>query len=222
MNNKWQEINTKVAALSLRERLMILIAGLVLFYYPAYSLFLSHWWLDTNKNEVQVITINKQINGTQELIETIQFELQKNPDQELQKQRMLLLQNIQAKEAKFREMAAELVSPELMADLLKRVLHSSKGLQLIELASIEPQALLTLKNKAEDKIDTAKTTLFSHGVRLQLIGGYFDIVNFLQALEQLPESFYWKTLTYQVKKYPNAEIEIEIYTLSTQEEFIGG
>ncbi|MGL5153883.1 MAG: MSHA biogenesis protein MshJ, partial [Aeromonas veronii] len=34
--------------------------------------------------------------------------------------------------------------------------------------------------------------------------------------------FYWKQFDYQVKAYPGAVVEMEIYTLSTSKEFIRG
>ncbi len=67
-----------------------------------------------------------------------------------------------------------------------------------------------------------KVNLYKHGIRLQLEGGYFDVYQYLKALEALPRHFYWKQFDYQVKAYPGAVVEMEIYTLSTSKEFIRG
>jgi len=46
-------------------------------------------------------------------------------------------------------------------------------------------------------------------------------LEYLQKLEQLPNKFYWHRFDYQVLEYPKAQVSINIYTLSTQQWWIG-
>ena len=52
-------------------------------------------------------------------------------------------------------------------------------------------------------------------------GRYFDIQAYLESIETLPWQFYWKKFSYRVIDYPMAEVEIELYTLSTSPAFMG-
>ena len=63
---------------------------------------------------------------------------------------------------------------------------------------------------------------YIHPVKLVLSGNYFDIEAYLSRLEALPVKYYWRNFHYEVKKYPIAELSIEVYTLGSSKGFIGG
>ena len=63
--------------------------------------------------------------------------------------------------------------------------------------------------------------LYRHGLMLSVQGSYFDIQNYLAKIEGLKWQFYWKRFNYVVADYPNALVEVELYTLSTSKAFIG-
>ena len=63
--------------------------------------------------------------------------------------------------------------------------------------------------------------MYRHSVRVQLEADYFDVMSFLKALEDLKWRFYWEGMDYRVTQYPWATVDIELYTLSTQEGMIG-
>ena len=63
--------------------------------------------------------------------------------------------------------------------------------------------------------------LYRHGVLLSLKGSYFDIQRYLTRIENLRWQFYWKRFNYVVTGYPDASVEVELYTLSTSKAFIG-
>lgn len=63
--------------------------------------------------------------------------------------------------------------------------------------------------------------LYRHGIKLKLKGNYFALRDYLQQLEGLSWQFFWKDFHYKLMEYPNSELEIEIYSLSTKRVFIG-
>lgn len=58
--------------------------------------------------------------------------------------------------------------------------------------------------------------VFKHAVVVQLEGSYFDVIDYLTALESLSWKFYWSELDYRVVAYPKAIVTLEVYTLSTE------
>ena len=71
--------------------------------------------------------------------------------------------------------------------------------------TINPLALNFSKN-------TSEMTHYT----LTINGNYFDILNYLQRIEQLKWQLFWEKLTYQVKRYPQASATIKFYTLKEQ------
>ena len=53
-------------------------------------------------------------------------------------------------------------------------------------------------------------------------GGYFDVYQYLKALEALPRHFYWKGFDYRVVEHPKGGGGDGDHTLSTSKEFIRG
>ena len=74
----------------------------------------------------------------------------------------------------------------------------------------------------EDNAELESTiNLYQHGIRLKLTGKYFQLRDYLTQLEAMPWKFFWKDFRYKIKEYPLGELEIELYSLSINEEFIG-
>jgi MSHA biogenesis protein MshJ len=63
--------------------------------------------------------------------------------------------------------------------------------------------------------------LYRHSIRVKLSGSYFQLRDYLVQLESLPWKFFWHDFKYELKQYPVSELEIEIYSLSTNQEFVG-
>ena len=123
-------------------------------------------------------------------------------------------------ETTLRQMDAELLAQTVdlipaheMPAVLEALLSRSANLHMLALTSLKPEPLMA----GEQKVN-----LFRHGIRLQLEGGYFDVYQYLKALEALPRHFYWKGFDYRVVEHPKAAVAMEIYTLSTSKEFIRG
>ena len=68
--------------------------------------------------------------------------------------------------------------------------------------------------------DEKKLNLYSHGIRMSLEGDYFSVMRFVEAVEAMPDKLYWKRLDYKVAEYPKGMIDIEVYTLSLNKDFI--
>lgn len=213
MKQQWQQLSTRVLSMSLRERWLILLAGAALLLMPAYSLLLEPTWL----------AYQSQITRSQELATTIaQLQLENqsrqqalllDPNQPVREQQLKLTQQLAQLDAQLKDQTLDLIPAERMPGLLEQMLASSGRLRLLSLTSLPPKPLLD---------DPEQNLLFQHGIQLRLQGSYFDIFQYLRALEGLPEHFYWRRLNYQVEQYPQASIELELYTLSSSKEFIRG
>jgi len=70
--------------------------------------------------------------------------------------------------------------------------------------------------------DDSEVLLYRHGLRITMTGSFFNIQAYLTRIEQLPKKFYWEVFDYQMQDYPTAKVEMEIYTLSINKEFIRG
>ncbi|WAC45817.1 type II secretion system protein GspM [Pseudomonas sp. SL4(2022)] len=124
---------------------------------------------------------------------------------------------------------AELVTPQKMQAVLQellrkqpqlRVLGMSSFTEPVQLAPAEPAATPAAADKASPE---PAVTLYRHGLELHLEGGYFDLLNYLQAVQASGWQLNWDTLDYQVGEAgpSKASIRLKLYTLSRHAGWVG-
>ena len=104
----------------------------------------------------------------------------------------------------------------LLQDLLRRQPH----LQMVALQSFsEP---LELPASATDA-PPATVSFYRHGLRLTLQGGYFDLLDYLQAVQNSGWRLHWDSLDYHIDEAgpDKARITLELHTLSREAGWVG-
>jgi len=210
---QWQAWADKIAALSQRERILILLTGLVLICAGAIYGWLDGAALRLAQDRVALTTAQRDLEIMD--LENLgkQARLARDPDQSVREQLVRVEGDIDRLDAELKAQTVDLIQAHEMPAVLEALLSRSTNLHMLALTSVAPQPLM-----AGDQ----RINLFKHGIRLKLEGGYFDVYQYLKALEALPRHFYWKQFDYQVQEHPKAVVEMEIYTLSTSKEFIRG
>ena len=213
MKAQWQGWATRIAALSLRERILILLTGVILL-----GALGVYGWLeaaDTRLNQdrqalmaaqrdLEILTLENQ--GKQ-------ARLGRDPNARVREQLAGVQASLDQLDGQLLAQTVDLIPAREMPAVLEALLSRSASLHMLALTSLKPEPLMA----GEQRVN-----LFRHGIRLQLEGGYFDVYQYLKALEALPRHFYWKGFDYRVVEHPKAAVAMEIYTLSTSKEFIRG
>ncbi len=216
MKSILQSINNKFTDLSTREKWLISI-GVLVAIVLIFSMFIIEPVYKSVNNKTKqlqsIISANRIKEGQ---LQALISALKKDPNEEINKQ----LEALKSQSGKLSEQLSQivdsLVSPSDMADLLQQVLDEGSGIKLISLESLG----------AEPIASNAQTSQYSgyyiHPVRIQLSGSYFAIYSYLDKLEKLSAKYYWRSFDYSVDKYPKANLTLEVYTLGSRQEFIGG
>ncbi|MFQ2274810.1 MSHA fimbrial biogenesis protein MshJ [Aeromonas hydrophila] len=213
LKEQWQAWADKIAALSQRERVLILLTGVVLVGAVA-----IYGWLDgaavrLEQERLALSTAQRDLEVMDLENQGKQAKLARDPDLHVRTQLTQLDGELGKLDAELKAQTVDLIQAHEMPAVLEALLSRSANLHMVALTSLTPEPLMA----GEQRIN-----LFKHGIRLKLEGGYFDVYQYLKALEGLPRHFYWKQFDYQVQEYPKAVVEMEIYTLSTSKEFIRG
>ena len=210
---QWQAWGQRIAVLSQRERVLILLTGLVLLGAAG-----IYGWLEGADTRLQQDRM--ALSAAERDLEIMELEnlgkqarLKQDPNQGVRDQLAQVEADLARIDGELKAQTVDLIPAHEMPLVLEALLSRSANLHMLALSSLEPTPLMA----GEQKVN-----LYKHGIRLQLEGGYFDVYQYLKALEALPRHFYWKQFDYQVQEYPKAVVEMEIYTLSTSKEFIRG
>ncbi|MCZ4308532.1 type 4a pilus biogenesis protein PilO [Vibrio atlanticus] len=212
----WNQLSDKFLALSLREKWLLFVCGLVGLSMLVFTLLIEPAYLDLQEKNVKSMSLTQSNQKQQGELLSLQAKLNKDPDKEIDLELKKLLVESQELSFELAEIVDRLVTPSQMAQLLESVLNAGNGLKLESLESLQPEAI------SDNQENSDNSKYFLHPVRMELTGSYFDISIYLQALESLPVSYYWRTFEYSVEEYPKARLVFEVYTLGTRQEFIGG
>ncbi|TDF34516.1 MSHA biogenesis protein MshJ [Alteromonadaceae bacterium M269] len=220
--NRFDVVNEKFNMLNLRERVLIVISGVVLLIAMGYVLAIEPFYIKSDLLQRQTTQRQVDIGRFQEQIEALEKVLADDPDAPLKLRVEQINSDIQALEKQLENHTFDLIPAEEMSDVLEQVLSRTKGLKLLELSSIAPEQLLTPENEPNEAAqDSSQVNLYQHGVKIVVEGSYFDVQRYLTEIERLQWRFYWRQFDYLVEEYPAARVQIELYTVSTSEAFIG-
>ncbi|MDN3700368.1 type 4a pilus biogenesis protein PilO [Vibrio artabrorum] len=212
----WNQLNDKFLVLSQREKWLIVVCGLVGVSMLLFITLLEPAYLNLQAKSTETMSLTHSNQRQQGDLLTLQAQLNSDPDKDINVELKTLLEESQALSLQLSEIVEGLISPSQMSQLLENVLKAGDGLKLESLESLKPEAISNNQETSE------YSGYFLHPVRMELTGSYFDIAAYLQALESLPVNYYWRTFKYTVEEYPKARLVLEVYTLGTRQEFIGG
>lgn len=216
LSRSWQQMGSRYAALSRRERALVAVALLLGPLLIANSLLLDPLAARQKSLQSSVAAQRTMLAEMQGQVTLLQQQLQVDPDapgrselKTLQAERVYLDDQI-------RQIGGSFVRPDEMNGLLESLLSRQPGLRLVSLKTLVPQSLRPqVDGDAAVEAKAPGFDLFRHGVEIRIEGSYDDLQAYLAHLEKLNAKVLWGGLKYQVLAYPKAEMTLTLYTLST-------
>lgn len=234
--SQWMAYSEKFSNTTAREQYLIIATGLVAIIFILYSLVLDAPMQRMAQLNNEIVAVQQSNENNKISIQVLEQALSEDPNVALQKE----LSQYQAKlgeiDQQLLELTSDLIDPIQMRHALVKLLKLQKGVKLLSFQVLPASPVA--KSKAEEKkaatpdtkvavvVDNsqeqiAQLRLYRHGIKIKLQGQYFQLKDYLSQLEDLSWKFFWQEFDYQLKAYPVSELEIEIYSLSTAQEFIG-
>jgi MSHA biogenesis protein MshJ len=213
----YEFLQQKVAAFSARERWLLFATGLILVVGLLDYFLIQPLRDDRAGVAIQINNLTVQRTNFDQQLEELTDAIANDPAMMAERELEGLENAIVGSERRLRAFTDTLVAPDEMADMLRDILESQKNLTLNELQNLLVTPILT---DEENKLST-EIGLYRHPVKLIFEGNYSDTLGYLERLEGMDSRFYWNRFDYQVKDYPIAQVSLNIYTLSTQEWWIG-
>ncbi|MCX7218651.1 MAG: MSHA biogenesis protein MshJ [Burkholderiales bacterium] len=242
MKQQWAQIALKIDALSLRERGIMLAVLAVAIIFIVNTFIIDPQFRKQKMLADQMKTQRAQIAAIQ--AEIAQRIVMKNQDPDLEIKRILQDRQTQLAQmsSKLLEFHKNLVQPEKMAALLENLLKRNRSLQLLSLnsmpavnvvdaldevattaAQIDKSNLTAQTARPKDaQVQNLNNTgiVYKHEMELVVQGGYLELLSYLRELEALPESVYWSKGQLSVIEYPQARLQLKLFTLSLEKKWL--
>jgi MSHA biogenesis protein MshJ len=224
MKQLWDKISLKVDAMSRRERVLIFITLAVIVIALLNALLLEPLFARQKMLRSQLQEQQAKLDSVQTLIAAV---VQANSPNATSPQRMQLArirQELDAGNSFLQSRREKLVQPQKMAEYLRQLLSRNSRLQLVGLQTLPVTPLIeraadkgTEITKPAQPLDipaAQENQVFKHGVKLTVRGNYLDLLQYVKALEGMPQQMFWAKAEMSVIKYPTAELTLTLYTLS--------
>lgn len=217
-NASWRRLDQRFLQLSLRERLLIILMTLAVIAAVAEFSFFAPM-REQIKTEKQLQADSQQ---RREQLENELSQLQAwQASQEDGSQLRNVEQQLAQVEQHIQQLSQRMVAPAEMTALLQQLLAREQGMQVVALEKL-PLEQPALDAAVSTGHVLSPVPLYRHRLRLSLRGSYFDSLRYLKAMEALPWTVYWDSLDYQVERYPQGILTVEIATLGQEKGWLGG
>lgn len=217
MKTLYKEISQKVDALSRRERVILFATMAALVYFILQSLLIDPLFNKQADIQKQLNAANKQYEELKTQTKLLTYALQVGPNKQERLDIIRLENQLDVLNKKMASRTNELLSPTKMIGVLEEVILAEKNLTLVALTNTPVETLVQGKKQT----DGTSTSLYKHGIEMVFKGPYSAVYQFLTKIEAKPWRFFWESMIYEVGKYPNANVTLKVYTLSTEKGWIG-
>lgn len=220
LTNLMEKIDSRI----LRERVLIFVTLLALIFLLWNFLVQAGFDRERKALQAQQTQIATEQKSVESQVTALTMTMANDPAILKQNEINELSVVITEIESRLAGLSQGLISAEQLPKVLEEVLlrtASVKLLQVRTLAATELQLAATNPVESTAANSTSGAGVFKHGVLIRLAGSYTQLIQLMKELENLEWKFYWESLDYTVKQYPNAEIEIRVFTLSSEEGLLG-
>ena len=207
----WTALLSRIDAMSLRERMMVFGALLMLVGLVGDSVLLAPLRArlvaiqrDSARERGELAALDGQA-------AELKRQLAADPNEVPRLRLQQLTRELETLNGEFARLERSLVAPDQMAPLLEQVLRRTNGVSVVQLQSLAPQALP--EREPGDRQGAPEPSLYRHGVELTLRGSYGDLLQYLANVERLPVRVYFGRATLDAAKYPEVDLRVTVYTL---------
>lgn len=223
--NLWRKYAKGFLNFKERERKLIFYTTQVMIAWLGFVVVIEPFMQKATQLTKQNQQSRLQITQLQQQSALIQRALSVDINQEIQSQ-INAQQQVQAELTKrIQQLTGSYISAQQMLDLLQDLLVKMPKVQLVALENLPVQPIhLQATPNAETMEKTANTVnqplLFKHTTQLVFRGDYNGLQQLLGQLQQLSWQLHWVQLNYKVLEYPQAELQLELETVSESANYV--
>lgn len=216
-----EQIDSRV----LRERVLIFLTLLALIFL-VWDL-LVQGGIDRKQKNLQAETakLATEQQNLQAQLSTLTIAMASDPAIAKKNEIGALNASISEAEARLAGLSQGLISAELLPKALEDVLQRTASVKLLQVRTLAATELKLTTVKSDPtgavKTEVRGAGVYKHGVLIRIAGNYSQLIQLMAEIEKLGWKFYWESLDYTVSEYPNAEIDIRVFTLSSEEGLLG-
>ncbi|WP_049629546.1 MSHA biogenesis protein MshJ [Cellvibrio sp. pealriver] len=225
------QLMEKIDSRILSERVLIFLTSLAVIFLLWNFLVQARFDRERADLNSQLTQMTTEQKSQESQIATLTQTMASDPAIAKKNEINRLTGNIANIESQLSGLSQGLISAEQLPKVLQEVLLRTSSVTLLQVRTLavtelqlaESPAVQNPQNSAASNIgsNTGGTGVYKHGVLIRVAGSYPQLIQLMKEIENLEWKFYWESLDYTVEQYPNATIDIRVFTLSSEEGLLG-
>lgn len=212
---KWREVGRRIEAMSLRERLFVFVAAVVVAVALVQILMIDAVQRRVQNAEERLQSAEAarlQIDSQRELLAG---QGRGDPDRAAREALAAQEARLTLLNAQLETRGHSLVPPERMAQVLKDVVGGKSGVRIVGFKTLGPRPV-----SLPDAPEGSPPGFYRHGFEITVSGSYADLVAYLEHLEALPWHLNWTEATLDATGRPDLKLTLIVHTLSLEEAWL--
>jgi len=209
----------------LRERVLIFLTLLAVVFVAWNFLVQAPFDRERKRLEAEAGKLTTEQHALEAHISTLTMAMASDPAITKAKEIRSLNASVAEMEQRLSGLSQGLISAEQLPKALEDVLQRTASVKLLQVRTLAATELQLTSVKSDPaggtKPEIHGAGVYKHGVLIRVAGNYSQLIQLMTEIEALQWKFYWESLDYTVKEYPNAEIDIRVFTLSSEEGLLG-
>lgn len=214
-SEKLREMGARIGMMSLRERVFIFAALLVVILALVQTLLIDAGQLRKQQANGRVQVAEEALVQIGELRQQLEREAGHNPDQAARETLAAQEAHLAALNAELDRLQRSLIPPERMNQVLKNVVQTQSGIRIVGFKTLDPQPVAL-----PDAAEGTPPGFYRHGFEVRVSGRYSDLVAYLERLEALPWRLNWIEASLDAAARPMLTLTLTVHTLSLEETWL--
>jgi MSHA biogenesis protein MshJ len=233
MNAKLLQALNRLEDLSLRERIL-LVVGVPLALVAVGEALLFGPGRDQAERAAQEAERQRaELASLQAVLSTQQAAAPLPAADQLQRELRVLQQRLEAA----RDIQAAVSQPMAWGAVVRTTASGTRGLTLTQLKTLPTETVFSPAMARQVSAPAGKPgaagaaqppavpaslpdvpTIYRHRAELAIEGDFTALLRYLQGLQRVPGALYWERLQFSAAKFPQASLQLSLYTLSDRAE----
>lgn len=212
MKKYWLKLADRFDARSPRERFTVFIGLTALILALAYVLAFAPA-LDRQQKAQRSIEESARLQAqlAEQEVALITASA-RDPDAEAMATIKHLNEEVARRRTELTSSQSQLATPEKMTSVLRDLIASQKGLELVSLRSGKSEDIFNPNASAP----AAMAGIFRHGIEISVRGSYADLAAYVKQVEALPWKIRPESLVIKTETWPVSTMTLTLYTLSLE------
>ena len=214
-SDKWREIGSRIGTMSLRERLFVFAAAVVVALALVQILLIDAGQQRIRNADDRLQSARSALVQIEQQQTLLASQAGRNPDRTTREALAAQETRLAGLNAELEARERSLVPPERMVQVLKDVVRGQSGVRIVAFKTLDPHPV-SLPGAAEG----SPPGFYRHGFEITVSGSYAGLVAYLERLEALPWHLNWVEATLDTADRPDLKLTLIVHTLSLEETWL--